>query len=347
MQAQDLETPCVLIDMERVERNILRLQARCDGLGVKVRPHATIHNLPQIARKQIDAGAVGIACQKVSEAQVFADAGFNDILIPYNVVGEQKTARLADLALFNRITVSADHPLVIAGLADAAKVNEMSFRVMIELATELERSGVQPDEAVALAKRIDEDANLHFVGLLVHPSTPVMRPALQEAIRLLHNVGLGVDVVVGGGTGAFRHLGEIPEVTEFCAGTYVFNDWRAVCRSWADMDDCALMVATTVISRPTSERALLDCGSRTLSDATADGGHGFVLEYPDAYLYKLSADHAYVDVSKCREAPVIGERVHIIPVRADRVMHLAMEAYPMRDWEVEEAWQVAARGKVW
>jgi D-serine deaminase-like pyridoxal phosphate-dependent protein len=347
MSVHDLETPCVVIDLDRLDRNLLRMQARCDGLGLKFRPHVTTHKIPEIARLQMDAGAVGIAAQKVSEAAVFADAGFNDVLIPYNIVNPRKTARLADLALFNRITVAADHPVVIAGLADAAKANEMSLRVILELATELERTGALPDEVVELAKRIDADENLHFVGLLVYPSTPASRPALQEALNLLHNAGIGVDMVSGGGTGAVRFAPEIPELTELRAGTYIFNDWKAVCKSWADMDDCALMVAATIVSRPTTERAILDCGSRSLSSETVDGGYGFILEYPDAYIYTLSGEHAHVDVSKCREQPVIGERVHVIPVRADMVINLHDTVYALRDWQLENQWSVAARGMVW
>src|SRR5512134_2030780 len=118
MNIHDLETPSVLIDLDRMEHNIARMQQRCDDLGLAFRPHIKTHKIPDIARAQLEAGAVGIACQKVSEAEIFAAAGINNIQIPYNIVGEQKTGRLADLALYNRVTVSADHPTVIAGLAD-------------------------------------------------------------------------------------------------------------------------------------------------------------------------------------------------------------------------------------
>src|SRR5215204_3578173 len=125
MNVNDLETPSVLIDLDRMEANIRRMQARCNDLGLAFRPHIKTHKIPDIAKMQLEAGAVGIACQKVSEAQVFADAGINNIQIPFNIVGPQKTARLADLALYNHVTVSADHPTVIAGLADAAKANKI------------------------------------------------------------------------------------------------------------------------------------------------------------------------------------------------------------------------------
>lgn len=122
MLVHDLETPSVLIDLDRMERNISRMQALCDSAGVKFRPHIKTHKIPEIARMQLEAGAVGIACQKLTEAQVFIEAGINDIVIPYNIVGESKTRRLADMALYNRLAVSADSPAVIAGLSEAAKV---------------------------------------------------------------------------------------------------------------------------------------------------------------------------------------------------------------------------------
>src|SRR5215207_2739592 len=202
MHIEALETPSVLIDLDRLERNIERMQARCNDAGVALRPHIKSHKIPAIARMQVDAGAVGIACQKVGEAEVFAQAGFNDILIPYNIIGRQKTARLADLALYNRITVAADNLPVIAGLSEAAAALDIRLRVLVDLATEIERTGATVSRAVELAKIIDNDEHLHFAGLMVYPSNATIRPTLEEALSLLHEAGIGVDMVSGGGTGA-------------------------------------------------------------------------------------------------------------------------------------------------
>ncbi len=343
----DLETPSVLIDLERMERNIAAMQAHCDRLGLAFRPHVKTHKIPAIARLQLEAGAVGIACQKLTEAQVFIEEGFNDVQIPYNIVGPQKTARLADLALYNRVTVSADHPTVVAGLADAAAAHDVALRVMVELATSLARTGASPDEAVTLAKRIEAEPNLHFAGLLVYPSDPEVRPALQEALDGLHRAGIGVDTVSGGGTGAARCAADVPELTELRVGTYVFNDWSTVCRGWAALDDCAMTVMATVVSRPTPERAILDSGSKTLAMDRFDGEHGFILEYPDARIYQLNEEHAYVDVSACDPRPVIGERVRVVPVHACVVSNLHNALYGVRGEWVEVEWPVAARGMVW
>jgi D-serine deaminase-like pyridoxal phosphate-dependent protein len=343
----DLETPSVLIDMDRMERNIARMQNYCNEHGLAFRPHMKTHKIPDIARMQIEAGAVGIACQKLTEAQVFIDEGFDDIQIPYNIVGPQKTARLADMSIYNRITVSADHPAVIAGLADAAKANEISIRVMVDLATEIQRTGAPADEVLELAKRIDEDENLHFAGILVYPSNPSIRPQLQEALDALNQAGIGVDSVSGGGLGASFHAHEVPELTEIRVGTYVFNDWGSVLKGWATLDDCAMTVMATVVSRPTTDRAILDSGNKTLAADRIDEGHGFILEYPEARIYQLNEEHAYVDMSACEERPIIGERVHVVPVHTCVVTNLHNQLYGVRGEEIEAIWPVAARGLVW
>ncbi|MBZ0294356.1 MAG: alanine racemase [Anaerolineae bacterium] len=343
----ELETPCILIDIPQMQANIARMQAHCDQHGLDCRPHVKTHKVPEIAQMQMEAGAVGIACQKLSEAQVFIDEGFGNIQIPYNVVGPSKTARLADMALYNRVTVSADHVSVIAGLSDAAAANEIVLRVMVELATELERTGAPVSEVLQLAQKIDADDHLHFAGLLVYPSNPIIRPALQEALDALHRAGIGVDIVSGGGMDAALRVHEMPELTELRVGTYIFNDYGSVRRGLAALDECAMTALATVVSRPTSDRAILDSGSKTLSAINDKGVYGFILDYPDAILYNLNEEHAFVDLSRCDEKPVIGERVRIVPVQAGVVSNLHNQLFGVVGEAVEAIWTVAARGMVW
>jgi D-serine deaminase-like pyridoxal phosphate-dependent protein len=347
MHVHQLETPSVLINIDRMEANIRRMQAHCDALGVRFRPHVKTHKIPDIARMQMEAGAVGIACQKVSEAEIFAEAGFNDILIPYNILGTEKTARLAALSLYNHITVSADNPAVIAGLGAAARDMEMSLRVFIELATDQERAGCGLDDVVPLAQQIEGADHLHFAGLLIYPSNLSVRPLVQAAIARLSEAGIGVDVVSGGGVGAVHSANEFPELTEMRVGTYVFNDWATVLNGYASLDDCAMHVTATVVSRPTPQRAILDSGSKTLSSDTIDGSYGFILEYPEAKIYRLNEEHGFVDVSACDEQPEVGERVHIVPVHTCVVTNLHNQIYGITGNTVVNIWSVAARGKVW
>jgi len=347
MNIHDLETPSVLIDLDIMQNNITRMQEHCNALGLAFRPHIKTHKIPDIAKLQIEAGAVGVACQKVSEAEVFTQAGINNVQIPYNIVGPQKTARLVDLALYNKVTVSADHPTVIAGLSDAAKASDMRLNIMVDLVTDLQRTGAPVAEVVTLAQKIDDDENLHFAGLLVYPSNPSVRPDVQEALYALNHAGIGVNSVSGGGTGAALVAHEMPELTELRVGTYVFNDWGTVCKGWASFDDCAMTVMATVVSRPTQDRTILDCGSKTLSSDAFEGGYGYIVEYPDSRIYQLNEEHAYVDMSACPERPTIGERVHVIPVHTCVVTNLHNQIYGVRGEEVEVTWPVAARGLVW
>ncbi|MCE2489428.1 MAG: alanine racemase [Anaerolineae bacterium] len=149
--ARDLDTPAVLIDIPTMLRNIESLQSYCDGHGINFRPHIKTHKSPEIARIQREAGAVGIACQKLGEVEVFLDAGFDDIQLPFNIVGPHKTARLAALTKRGRITVSADHSDVLDGLEAAAADAGVRIRVMPDLETEIERTGASPEGVVARA----------------------------------------------------------------------------------------------------------------------------------------------------------------------------------------------------
>jgi D-serine deaminase-like pyridoxal phosphate-dependent protein len=337
----------VLIDLDRMERNIAAMQAYCDRLGVRLRPHIKTHKIPAIARMQLEAGAVGLACQKTTEAEVFADAGFDDIQIPYNVIGPQKTARLARLAGRIAMTAAADHPAVVAGLGDAAEAAGVTLNVLADLATDLERTGASVDGVIALAKRIDAHPCLRFAGILVYPSRVLMRPAVQETLARLAEAGIPCETVSGGGTPASAEAGGFPELTELRVGTYVFNDWTTVQAGRATLDECAMRVAATVVSTPTPERAILDSGSKTLSSDHLSGRYGRILEYPEARIYRLNEEHAYVDVSACPARPSLGERVHVIPVHTCVVTNLHDQLFGVRGENVELAWPVAARGKVW
>ena len=344
--SRDLDTPAVLIDLTRMQRNIARMQAYCDRHGLAFRPHIKTHKSPEIARIQREAGAIGIACQKLGEVEVFLDAGFNDIQLPYNIVGPQKTARLAALSCRGRITVSADHSEVLDGLEAAAAAEGVRIRVMPDLETEIERTGASPEQVVALAQQIVASPHLEFAGLFVYPANPIIRPRLQDTLKRLASAGIKVPEVSGGGTGAAQTAHELPELTELRVGTYIFNDMNTVHGGWATLDDCAMSVQVTVVSRPAPERAILDSGSKTLAADRVNDGHGHIREYPGARIYKLNEEHAFVDLSACERRPRIGEQVHVVPVHTCVVSNLHHRLYGVRDGQVEQEWEVAARGLV-
>ncbi len=347
MKLADLDTPSLVIDCDLMKRNIAAMQARCDTLGIAFRPHIKTHKVPEIARMQIEAGAVGIACQKVTEAEVFVDAGFTDIQIPYNIVGSQKTARLAELATRCRISVSADDPVVVAGLADASNAAKSQIHVLVDIGTDIRRTGTSPERVVDLARQIANSPYLHFAGMVVYPSHTVNRPALLNALARLNEAGFRVETISGGGTPATMDMHDFPELTEMRVGTYIFNDCTQVHAGSATFEDCALTILATVVSHPVPERVILDCGSKTLSGDQLNGLYGMIREYPQARIYKLSEEHAHVDVSACDPRPRIGERVHVIPAHVCVAVNLTDHLYGYRGDQVEAVWAVAARGKVW
>ena len=344
--ARDLDTPAVLIDIPTMLRNIERMQSYCDRHGIAFRPHIKTHKSPEIARIQREAGAVGIACQKLGEVEVFLDAGFDDIQLPFNIVGPQKTARLAALSKRGRITVSADHSDVLEGLEVAAADAGVRIRVMPDLETEIERTGAPPEQVVALAQQIIASPHLEFAGLFLYPANPVIGPRLQEALKRFADAGIEVPEVSGGGTSASRTAHEVPEMTELRVGTYIFNDMNVVTSGGATLDDCAMSVLATVVSRPTADRAILDSGSKTLAADRVNDGHGHIREYPEARIYKLNEEHGFVDLSDCEGRPRIGEQVHVVPVHTCVVSNLHFQLHGVRDGVVEQEWPVAARGLV-
>lgn len=348
MRVDELETPVPVVDIDRLEANISHLQRYLDERGIANRPHIKTHKIPAIAQMQVNAGAVGITCQKVSEAEVMADAGFTDIFIPYNIVGESKLARLMALAKRVAVSVTADSAYVIRGLSDAAQRAGLTLAVLIECDTGAYRCGVQsPQEAAALARLINQLPNLHFGGLMTYPTSEQTDSFVRETRNLLAIDNLSIERVSGGGTPSMWQVHTHPEVTEHRAGIYVYGD-RLTLRSGAvTLDTCALKVHTTVVSRPTQERGILDAGSKSLSsDLHGLDGYGYICEYPQAKLYALSEEHGHVDFSACERKPEIGERLTIIPNHCCTVTSMFDEVVGARGDEVEVIWQVTARGTV-
>jgi D-serine deaminase-like pyridoxal phosphate-dependent protein len=348
MHVDDLETPVPVVDIDRMEANIARLQSYLEEHKLANRPHIKTHKIPAIARMQMDAGAIGITCQKVSEAEVMADAGFNDIFIPYNIIGQKKLKRLMGLTARVHISVTADSAFTVHGLSKAAQEAGLTLPVLIECDTGGQRCGVQsPQEAAELARLIASLPNLHFGGLMTFPVNEHLDDFVRETRSLLKEDGLQIEKVTGGGSPGMWQAHTHLELTEYRAGIYVYGD-RWTLRSGAvTLDTCALRILATVVSRPTAERGILDAGSKTLSmDLHGLDGYGYICEYPEAKLSTLSEEHGHVDFSACARKPEIGERVSIIPNHCCTVTSLFDEVIGARRDQVEVTWKVAARSTV-
>jgi D-serine deaminase-like pyridoxal phosphate-dependent protein len=346
-----IETPAVLVDVDRVERNLMRAQNYADGNGVKLRPHIKTHKLPAFARRQLELGAIGITCQKIGEAEVMADAGIEDIFLPYNIVGAEKLMRLRALALRCRLSVTADSRATVEGYSEAFANAPERLPVLVECDTGAGRCGVQnPAEAVALAETIENSRGLIFRGLMTYPPHGKVAETaawLGAAAALLDKNGLPATVVSNGGTPDLFRAHEVKAATEHRPGTYVYLDRYQVAKGVGGLDDCALTVLTTVVSRPTGDRAILDAGSKALtSDLLGMTGFGLITDYRQAVITGLSEEHGHVDLSASQEKPKIGERVRVIPNHACVVSNLFDKVYFVSGETVLDAVPVAARGTV-
>jgi D-serine deaminase-like pyridoxal phosphate-dependent protein len=346
MHIDELDTPVAVVDLDRLEGNIARLQAYLGQHGIANRPHIKTHKIPAIAKLQLAAGAAGITCQKLGEAEVMADAGIDDIFIPYNILGAAKLERLAALARRVRLSVTADSAPVVAGLSAAMAAVGLELPVLVECDTGGGRCGAQsPAEAAALALAIARAPGLRFGGLMTYPVGRDTEAFLAEARRLIAAGGLPVERVSGGGTPLMWRAHEAPSLTEYRAGTYVYGDRYILKAGAMALEQCALTVLATVVSRPTAERGILDSGSKTLSsDLLGLEGYGALLEYPEARIVSLSEEHGTVDFSACPRAPEVGERVTVIPNHCCVVSNLFDEIVGVRAGELEVVWPVAARG---
>jgi D-serine deaminase-like pyridoxal phosphate-dependent protein len=351
MPFETLDTPCVLIDLDRVEANMKRAQAYADAHGLKLRPHIKTHKLARFARRQIELGAVGITCQKLGEAETMADAGLEDIFLPYNILGERKLARLKALAARVRISVAADSDTTVAGLAGAFADAPRPLPVFVECDTGMGRCGVQkPQEALALARTIAAAPNLVFAGLMTYPAAGAVAANaawLAGAVELLTREGLAPAVVSNGGTPDLWQAGDVAVATEHRPGTYIYLDRYQVAKGVGALDDCALTVLATVVSRPTPDRAIVDAGSKALtSDTLGLEGFGLVLGYPDVTIRSLSEEHGALDLSASAKKPEIGERLRIVPNHACVVSNLFDTVALIRGEAVVEIAPVTARGRV-
>jgi D-serine deaminase-like pyridoxal phosphate-dependent protein len=349
--ARNFGTPAVVVDLDVVERNIARVQQLCDAAGIANRPHIKTHKIPALARKQIEAGARGITCQKLGEAEVMADAGIDDILISYNLIGAARSGRLAQLLKRLAIKVCADNPVTLAAYAESGRAAGRVVDVLIECDTGRKRAGVETArEAVQLAEAVKSDPQLSFKGLLFYPteqSWPETQSFLNEAREGLQSLGLEPEIVSTGGTPNLVNVGSLEGATEHRAGTYIFNDRMMMACGAAAPGDCALTVYSTVVSRAGPDRGILDAGSKTLtSDIGSLDGHGLILEHPEARIKGFAEEHGFLDLAACNARPEVGDIVRVIPNHVCVVVNMVDRLIAVRGERIVEVLDVAARGKL-
>jgi D-serine deaminase-like pyridoxal phosphate-dependent protein len=360
----EVDTPALIVSEEILHRNIAEMSSFAKSVGVNLRPHIKTHKTPQIARLQIAAGAVGVTCAKVGEAEVMVnEAGVQDVLLAYPIIGEPKYRRIVALMEQARIAVALDSIEAANALSEAMARHDRMIDVYVEVNTGQNRSGVMAgDEAVDFALKVARHPNLKLVGIMTHEghvnsADPAEIEAgaraagelMVETAGKIRKHGIELPVVSVGSTPAARLTPTVKGVTEMRPGTYVFND-NSLFRygsQWS-VEDCAARFVATVVSRPSADRAVLDTGSKSLAmdPSKSHEGHGYVVGHPDVVITKLSEEHGVCHIPEGEPGFNIGDRVEIIPNHVCPTVNLMDEMQVVRDGRIVDTWRVAARGKV-
>ena len=330
---ESVATPAVVINAARVRRNIERLSAYAHAHGIDVRPHAKTHKSVEIARLQRAANAFGLTVAKVGEAEALLpsfEAREPDILVAYPVVDPVRAERLADLARTGTVRVALDSLFALEAVGAVARLAGTTIGVLVDLDVGMGRTGMPTADAlVTLAQAVAAAPGLRLDGIFCYPGHIWAKPAeqaaplalvaakLQEAIDRFDRHGLCHEVVSGGSTPTAFQSHLVPQVTEIRPGTYVFNDMNTVHGGFCTLADCAATIVCTVVSDAVAGQVVIDGGTKTFTSdrcgPAPDSGHGFIVEYPDAMITKLTEEHGQVDVSRCAKQPRVGERVSVIP----------------------------------
>lgn len=363
MNIEQLDTPAVLVDLDRLERNIDRMARYAAEHHLALRPHTKTHKNVGIAKRQIAAGACGITVAKPGEAAVMAAGGIEDIMVAYPIVTAQKAARIADLAERARLRVSLDSIEAVRCLAEACGARNVEVGVLVEVDVGFGRCGVaNPADALAIARAAMDSRAIRFDGLMFYPghmAKPAAEqdPLIADANRRLtahyeafSMAGVPITVVSGGSTPTAFRSHEFTGVTEIRPGMYAFLDRKMVAIGAGTLDDCAVAVLVTVVSNAVPGRAMVDGGSKTFSSDAInlpdEGGFGLILEQPAAALIGFSEEHGHLDVTRCPVRLRVGERLRIIPNHVCATMNLHDRVYGIRDNIVEKEITIDARGQV-
>lgn len=357
----DVETPAAVVDLDRMERNLARAADYAAQHGLALRPHVKTHKSPLVGARQLALGAHGLTCATPHEAEVMATV-CDDLLVAYPPVGALRAKRLAALPERVRLTVALDSEESVAEIARAADETGRRVFVYVELDLGMHRVGVPVvEKAAVLAKSISRHRSLEFSGVAFYPGhvrEPVqdqnakldaLRDALRDALGRLAEAGVAARVVSGGSTPTLWRTHEIPEITEFRPGTYVYNDRTTAELGACATDDCALTVLATVVSTAVPGQAVIDAGGKALGREPVRGvdgeGFGQLLEHPEVLVSRMSEEHGMLDLSRSSWRPVVGERVRVVPNHVCIVVHLNDVIFGVRAERVEAAWPVAARGR--
>jgi D-serine deaminase-like pyridoxal phosphate-dependent protein len=361
----DLDTPVLVWDLDVVERNIAEMASVASTAGVRLRPHTKTHKSTEIARRQVDAGASGITVAKLGEAEVMVDAGFDDVLIAFPIVGERKLRRLRALMERATIRVTVDSEEVARGLGRVGHAGGTAVAALVEVDTGLHRMGRPAGQpTVELVSRLTRVPGVEIVGLLTHAghayraASPGELHAIAEAegaelistAELCARAGVPMGEISVGSTPTARIVAGVAGVTEIRPGTYVFNDVQQMRLGVASEDSCAARVVTTVVARPWENRFVIDAGTKCFSSDGGDGppfaGRGVVAGRPDLRIDFMNEEHGVGHVEPGGGELAVGDRLEVIPLHVCSCVNLFDSAVGVRGGTVEREMPIEGRGKV-
>lgn len=359
-KVEDIETPALLIDLDKMEYNLNKMANFVKEKKMSIRPHFKTHKSPFLAHKQIEAGAIGITCQKLSEAEVLAKSGIGDILITNEIVGKQKIKRLVNLAAYTDLIASIENYHNAEDISNSALEKGVVVNYLVELNIGMNRCGVAPGEpAVKLVQKINELKGLKFLGIMAYEGHTVFIESYEErkneAIKALKKVsetkqmlkkkGINCKIVSCGSTGTYMITGIYPDVTEIESGSYLTMDMKYnAIEGVGDTFKTALSLLTTVISKPSDNRIILDAGMKAISK---EFGMPLLKDKIEGFeLYKLAEEHGYAEVSKSvKNLFSIGEKIELLPSHGCTTINLHDVYYGIRSGIVECILPIEARGK--
>jgi D-serine deaminase-like pyridoxal phosphate-dependent protein len=360
IDATALETPVPVVDLDRLERNLDRVASYAAEHQLGLRPHIKTHKTPWIAAEQLARGAIGLTCATAFEAEVMS-AVADDLLVAYPPVTPGRIARLLALPTEVNLMVALDSADAIERLAAAARKAQRRVRVLIELDVGMHRVGLPEAAAgVELAKLVDSRPPLEYAGIAFYPghvrqaadaqdaALAELGAHLQETLGLFAVAGVAPRIVSGGSTPTMFRTHELPGVTEFRPGTYVFNDRSTAAMQTCEWDDCALTVVATVVSTAVPGQAVIDAGSKALGrePLRADGtGFGALRDHPEVTVRTMSEEHGILELGETSWRPLVGDVVHVVPNHVCIVVHLNDVVFGARRDTVEQVWRVEARGR--
>lgn len=358
MTPADLDTPALCLDLDAFDENVRDVVTLCQLQNIDWRPHSKCHKSPVLGRRLVDAGAIGLTCAKLSEAEMYAASGIADLLIANLIVGPKKVARLVELRKIADPILVVDHLAQAEPISAAMQVAGLRVRTILEVDIGLARVGTQPGEAtLALAQQVDKLPGLELVGIMGYEGhlmavedQAAKAQQVQEALALLVSQqtllgshGLVCDLVSCGGTGTIHLCSMQPGITEIQAGGAIFMDafYRQKCE--VPGFRYALSVLATVVSRPTPDRAIIDVGRKGLNIEVATP---FIKDRPDLHITRLSAEHGQLQVTGGADSLRIGDRLEIIPGYGDLTIMLHDQFHAFRQGELVERIPVEGRAKL-